>query len=54
MDQSQSFLIEMTLLPIEALKPPEVRYPVDQWTFINDATCMSDDSLQYLFKLLGT
>ena len=42
----------MTLLPIEALKPPEVRYPVDQWTFINDATCMSDDSLQYLFKLL--
>lgn len=52
MDQSQSFLIEMTLLPIEALKPPEVRYPVDQWTFINDATCMSDDSLQYLFKLL--
>jgi outer membrane protein OmpA-like peptidoglycan-associated protein len=52
MDQSQSFLIEMTLLPIEALKPPEVRYPVDQWTFINDASCMSDDSLLYLFKLL--
>jgi outer membrane protein OmpA-like peptidoglycan-associated protein len=52
MDQSQSFLIEMTLLPIKEIRPPEVRYPLDQWTFINDASCMSNDSLQYLFELL--
>ena len=52
LDQSQSFLIEMTLLPIKEIRPPEVRYPLDQWTFINDASCMSNDSLQYLFELL--
>ncbi len=52
LDQSQSFLIEMTLLPIAEIRPPEVRYPLDQWTFINDATCNSSDSLEYLFKLL--
>ena len=52
LDQSQSFLIEMTLLPIAEIRPPEVRYPLDQWTFINDASCMSNDSLQYLFQLL--
>ena len=52
LDQSQSFLIEMTLLPIAEIRPPEVRYPLDQWTFINDTSCMSNDSLQYLFKLL--
>ena len=52
MDQSQSFLIEMTLLPIKEIRPPEVRYPLDQWTFINDVSCMSNDSLQYLFELL--
>ena len=52
MDRSQSFLVEMTLLPIKEIRPPEVRYPLDQWTFINDASCMSNDSLQYLFELL--
>jgi peptidoglycan-associated lipoprotein len=53
MDQSQSFLIEMTLLPIKEIRPPQVLYPLDQWTFINNPNiCNSNDSLQYLFELL--
>lgn len=52
LEQSQSFLIEMTLLPIAEIRPPEVRYPLDQWIFINDSTCNSPDSLEYLFTLL--
>ncbi len=53
LDQSQSFLIEMKLVPKGVLTTPEVRYPLDQWTFINDATCMSKDSLNELYNLLS-
>ena len=52
LDQSQSFVIEMKLIPIGDLTTPEVRYELDQWTFINDATCMSNDSLNELYDLL--
>lgn len=51
LDQSQSFIIEIPLIPIE-IRTPEVRYPLDQWSFINDATCMSTDSLKFLENLL--
>ena len=51
LDNSQSFLIEIPLIPIE-IRTPEVRYPLDQWSFINDATCMSLDSLKFLENLL--
>jgi peptidoglycan-associated lipoprotein len=51
LDNSQSFVIEMPLIPIE-IRTPEVRYPLDQWSFINDATCMSTDSLKFLENLL--
>jgi peptidoglycan-associated lipoprotein len=46
LDNSQSFLIEIPLIPIE-IRTPEVRYPLDEWLFINDATCMSLDSLKF-------
>ena len=44
-------MIEIPLIPIE-IRTPEVRYPLDKWTFINDATCMSLDSLKFLENLL--
>ena len=52
LDQSQSFVIEMKLIPIGVLTTPEVRYELDQWTFINNTTCMSNDSLNELYDLL--
>jgi peptidoglycan-associated lipoprotein len=52
LDQSQTFILEMPLLPIGEIRTPEVRYPVSQWTFINDATCMSLDSLKFLDSML--
>jgi outer membrane protein OmpA-like peptidoglycan-associated protein len=52
LDQSQSFIVEIPLIPIGEIRTPEVRYPLDQWSFINDATCMSLDSLKFLDSLL--
>ncbi|MFN5652240.1 MAG: OmpA family protein, partial [Flavobacteriia bacterium] len=52
LEQSQSFLIEMPLLPVGIIRTPEVRYVFDQWVFINDATCMSLDSLKFLDSML--
>ena len=52
LDQSQTFILEMPLLPIGEIRTPEVRYPVSQWTFINDVTCMSLDSLKFLDSML--
>jgi peptidoglycan-associated lipoprotein len=52
LDQSQTFILEMPLLPIGEIRTPEVRYPVSQWSFINDATCMSLDSLKFLDSML--
>jgi len=52
LDQSQSFIVEIPLIPIGEIRTPEVRYPLDQWSFINDASCMSQDSLQFLADLL--
>ncbi len=52
LSQSQSFIVEIPLLPIGEIRTPEVRYPLDQWSFINDVTCMSLDSLRFLDSLL--
>jgi peptidoglycan-associated lipoprotein len=52
LNQSQSFIIEIPLIPEGEIRTPEVRYPLDQWTFINDATCKSNDSLKFLADLL--
>ena len=53
--ESQSFIVEIELVPIvEEIRTPEVRYPLNEWTFINDSTCMSTDSLEFLYNLLST
>ena len=53
--ESQSFIVEIELVPIvEEIRTPEVRYPLNEWTFINDSTCMSTDSLDFLYNLLST
>jgi peptidoglycan-associated lipoprotein len=50
-DEGPNFYLEIPLIPIE-IRTPEVRYPLDQWSFIDDATCKSYDSLQFLVNLL--
>ena len=53
--ESQSFIVEIELVPIvEEIRTPEVRYPLNEWSFINDETCMSTDSLDFLYNLLST
>ena len=53
--ESQSFIVEIELVPIvEEIRTPEVRYPLNEWTFINDSTCKSVDSLEFLYNLLST
>ncbi|NBU91980.1 MAG: hypothetical protein EBS17_03970 [Flavobacteriia bacterium] len=51
LEQSKSFVVEIQLIPIE-LRTPEIRYALDKWTFINDNTIKSNDSLQFLVNLL--
>jgi outer membrane protein OmpA-like peptidoglycan-associated protein/tetratricopeptide (TPR) repeat protein len=51
LDQSKSFVVEIQLIPIE-LRTPEIRYHLDKWTFVNDKTIKSNDSLQFLVNLL--
>jgi len=51
LEQSKSFVVEIQLIPIE-LRTPEIRYALDKWTFINDNTIKSNDSLQFLVDLL--
>ena len=50
-DEGPDFYVEIPLIPIE-IRTPEVRYPLDQWTFINDESCRSLDSLKQLVDLL--
>jgi peptidoglycan-associated lipoprotein len=50
-DEGPNFYLEIPLIPIE-IRTPEVRYPLDQWSFIDDATCRSYDSLQFLVNLM--
>ena len=51
LENSQSFVVEIPLIPIE-LRTPEIRYYLDKWTFVNDNTIKSNDSLQFLVDLL--
>ena len=51
LENSQSFVVEIPLIPIE-LRTPEIRYYLDKWTFVNDNTIQSKDSLQFLVDLL--
>lgn len=51
LEQSKSFVVEIQLIPIE-LRTPEIRYPLDKWSFVDDNTIKSTDSLQFLVDLL--
>ena len=44
-------MVEIPLIPIE-LRTPEIRYYLDKWTFVNDNTIKSNDSIQFLVNLL--
>lgn len=48
----QNFIVKMGLFPKRPIRLPEVRYVVNTWTFINDETIQSSDSLLFVYKLL--
>ncbi|MFN5416981.1 MAG: OmpA family protein [Flavobacteriia bacterium] len=48
----QHFVVDMPLLKREPIRLPEVRYPLNQWTFVNDSTINSLDSLNFVYDLL--
>lgn len=48
----QDFVLNMGLFPKRPIRLPEVRYKLNKWEFINDSTCMSKDSLEFVYKLL--
>ncbi len=52
LDKNQSFLLEIPLLPKYELRTPEIRYYLDKWTFVDDNTIKSSDSLKFLDSLL--
>ncbi|PIE87189.1 MAG: hypothetical protein CSA03_01485 [Bacteroidetes bacterium] len=48
----QDFVLNMGLFPKRPIRLPEVRYKLNKWEFINDSTCMSKDSLEFVYNLL--
>lgn len=48
----QDFVVEVGLFPKRPIRLPEVRYVLNKWEFINDSTCMSKDSLLFVYNLL--
>ena len=52
LDEDQNFVQELQLMPIKPIRLPEVRYPLSKWTFVNDSTISSDDSLMFVYNLL--
>lgn len=45
-------LIQPELIVNQPIVFPEVRYIFNQWTFVNDASINSKDSLEYIYELL--
>lgn len=52
LNYDQNFVIDMGLYPNNPIRLPEVRYPLAQWTFVNDSTIMSTDSLMFAYNML--
>ena len=51
---NQDFVVDMTMIPKnDPIRLPEVRYPVDEWTFVVDSTFNSLDSLEFVYNLLN-
>ena len=49
---SKSFAVELSLLPMKDIVLNEVQYVRSQWTFIDDATCKSMDSIKIVKQQL--
>ncbi len=45
-------IIQPELIVNQKIVLPEVRYVFNQWTFVNDASINSSDSLEYIYNLL--
>jgi len=52
LNYDQDFVMNMGLFPEKPIRLPEVRYVLNKWEFINDSTCMSKDSLEYVVEIL--
>lgn len=52
LDEGQSFVIDMALLPKKPIRLPEVRYPLNKWDLLVDSTINSPDSLMFVYNLL--
>ncbi|PHR32191.1 MAG: hypothetical protein COA38_06900 [Fluviicola sp.] len=52
LDYDQDFVMNMGLFPKRPIRLPEVRYVLNKWEFINDETCMSKDSLEFVYTIL--
>ncbi|MBU2019767.1 MAG: OmpA family protein [Bacteroidetes bacterium] len=48
----QTFIMEMSLLPIKPIRLPEVRYPLGSAVLLVDSTINSKDSLNFVYDLL--
>ena len=48
----QNFVIELPMIKEEPIRLPEVRYPLNQWSFVVDSTINSLDSLNFVYDLL--
>ncbi len=52
LDQGQTILIDMALLPKKPIRLPEVRYPLGKATLLVDNTINSKDSLNFVLDML--
>lgn len=51
-NENQSFVVELQLIPEGSFRLPEVRYPFNQWSLLVDSSFNSKDSLMYVYNLL--
>jgi peptidoglycan-associated lipoprotein len=48
----QDFVVDMAMINNEPIRLPEVRYPLNQWTFVSDSTINSIDSINFVYDIL--
>lgn len=51
-EQDQSFLVELELIPDKPIVLPEVRYAIDKWDLLVNDDINSPDSLDFVYDLL--
>lgn len=52
LENGQTFILEMALLPKTPIRLPEVRYPLGEFTLLVDSTFNSKDSLNFVYELM--